>query len=156
MQHPHQTLCSKNNENHADSKQRSRIAMCTGNVKNIKSETWQCLAHWSNSIHYWTCSVLRATADKVLLKSLTQFCITGCYERPSWFLSLPSLKKMLMVGQSNAQLHSVWMWMCEVTYYTFSFTYKPVISIQKSLYRRSSVYPSPYYHINATDSIAPY
>ena len=70
-------------------------------------------------------SILRATADKISLKPLTQFWITGSHERVSCFPSVSHLnKKILRMGWNNiAEIPLLWAWMCEVTYYVFSFPF---------------------------------
>jgi hypothetical protein len=64
-------------------------------------------------------SILRATADKISLKALTQFWITDSHERVSCFPCVTHLKKILRVGWNNIAEVLLWVWMCEVTYYVF-------------------------------------
>lgn len=70
-------------------------------------------------------SILRATADRISLKLLTQFWITGSHERVGCFpsVSLPQ-QKILRMGWNNiAEIPLLLAWMCEVTYYVFSFSF---------------------------------
>jgi hypothetical protein len=61
--------------------------------------------------------ILRATADKISLKPLTQFWINGSHERVSCFHSVTHLNKKILRKRWNniAEILLLWVWMCEVT-----------------------------------------